>query len=111
MVFRFDEPLVGSFYMFQTPTPLSIAWFAPTGDHVSSADMAPCPAAEAGDCPLYSPGIEYDLALEVFEDGLDALGVGPGARLELLEGTEAERCPMSTAGSSGGSSVPSSTTP
>ncbi len=42
MVFKFDEPIVGSFYMFQTPTPLSIAWFAPGGDHVGSADMAPC---------------------------------------------------------------------
>ncbi len=31
MVFRFDEPIDGSFYMFQTPTPLSIAWFAPDG--------------------------------------------------------------------------------
>jgi uncharacterized membrane protein (UPF0127 family) len=95
MVFRFEEPLVGSFYMFQTPTPLSIAWFAPGGDHVSSTDMAPCRAAEAGDCPLYSPGLEYDLAIEVFEGGLDDLGVGPGARLELLAGTEAERCLLS----------------
>jgi uncharacterized membrane protein (UPF0127 family) len=95
MVFRFDEPIVGSFYMFQTPTPLSIAWFAPGGDHVASTDMAPCLDTAAGDCPLYSPGLEYDLALEVFQGGLDDLGVGPGARLELVEGTEAERCPLS----------------
>lgn len=99
MVFKFEEPTVGSFYMFQTPTPLSIAWFAPGGDHVGSADMAPCLDTPAGECPLYSPGAEYDLALEVFEGGLDDLGVGPGARLELLEGTEAERCPLSAAGS------------
>jgi hypothetical protein len=99
MVFRFDEPLVGSFYMFQTPTPLSIAWFAPGGDHVGSTDMAPCLDTEAGACPLYSPGLEYDLALEVFQGGLDDLGVGPGARLELLDGTEAERCPIMSAGS------------
>jgi uncharacterized membrane protein (UPF0127 family) len=105
MVFRFDEPSVGSFYMFQTPTPLSIAWFAPTGDHVGSADMAPCLDTPAGECPLYSPGAEYDLALEVFESGLDALGVGPGARLELIEGTEAEQCPLSTTGSPAGSST------
>jgi uncharacterized membrane protein (UPF0127 family) len=95
MVFEFDEATAGSFYMFQTPTPLSIAWFAPGGDHVGSADMAPCLDTPAGECPLYSPGAEYDLALEVFEGGLDALGVGPGARLELLDGTEAERCPLS----------------
>ena len=62
MVFLFDEPVAGSFYMFQTPTPLSIAWFSPTGDHVGSADMAPCLDTPAGECPLYSPGVEYDLA-------------------------------------------------
>lgn len=94
MVFRFDEPIVGSFYMFQTPTPLSIAWFAPDGNHVGSADMAPCLDTPAGECPLYSPGIDYDLALEVFEGGLDDLAVGPGSRLELIDGTEAEGCPL-----------------
>jgi uncharacterized protein len=96
MVFRFDEPFVGSFYMFQTPTPLSIAWFAPGGDYVGSADMAPCLDTPAGECPLYSPGVDYDLALEVFEGGLDGLAVGPGSRLELIGGTEAERCPLAT---------------
>lgn len=93
MVFRFEEATAGSFYMFQTPTPLSIAWFDPDADHVGSADMAPCLDTPAGECPLYSPGSEYDLALEVFEGGLADLGVGPGSRLELIEGTEAEGCP------------------
>jgi hypothetical protein len=73
--------------------------------------MAPCLDTPAGECPLYSPGAEYDLALEVFEGGLDDLGVGPGARLELLDGTEAERCPLSTAESPVGSPVWSPTTP
>jgi len=94
MVFAFDEPLIGSFYMFQTPTPLSIAWFGADGERVGSADMAPCLDTPAGECPLYSPDAPYDLALEVFEGGLDDLGIGPGARLELLDGTEAERCPL-----------------
>jgi uncharacterized membrane protein (UPF0127 family) len=98
MVFRFDEPIAGSFYMFQTPTPLSIAWFAPDdGEFVGTADMAPCLDAPAGECPLYSPGAEYDLALEVFEGGLVDLGVGPGSRLELIDGTEADGCPLASA--------------
>jgi uncharacterized protein len=96
MVFLFDEPVAGSFYMFQTPTPLSIAWFSPSGDHVGSADMAPCLDTPADECPLYSPGPEYDLALEVFEGGLADLGVGPGSRLELVEGTEADGCPLAS---------------
>jgi uncharacterized membrane protein (UPF0127 family) len=92
MVFRFDEPTDGPFYMFQTPTPLSIAWF--DGALVGSTDMAPCLDLPAGDCPRYSPGVEYDLALEVFEGGLADLGVGPGSQLELMDGTEADGCPL-----------------
>lgn len=95
MVFRFDEPVVNGFFMLNTPTPLSIAWFAPTGEYVASTDMEPCLEVPEGGCPLYGPGVHYELALEVFQGGLADLGVGPGARLELLDGTEADRCPAS----------------
>jgi uncharacterized protein len=93
MAFVFDEPTIGAFWMFDTPTPLSIAWFAPDGEHVGSADMSPCVDTPANECPLYAPDAEYDLAIEVFEGGLEPLGLGPGARVELLDGTESERCP------------------
>jgi uncharacterized membrane protein (UPF0127 family) len=94
MAFRFEEPRVGSFYMLNTPTPLSIAWFSPSGEYAASTDMEPCVEVPDGGCPLYSPDVEYDLALEVFQGDLDDLGVGPGARMELIEGSEAERCPL-----------------
>jgi uncharacterized membrane protein (UPF0127 family) len=93
MAFRFDEPTAGSFYMFQTPSPLSIAWFSPDGSYVGSAEMDPCLDTPAGECPLYSPGAEYDLAIEVFEGGLEPLGLVEGSSVELIEGSEAERCP------------------
>ena len=93
MAFRFEQPTSGSFYMFQTPSPLSIAWFAPDGSYVASADMDPCLDQPAGECPLYSPGAEYDLAIEVFEGGLEPLGLVAGSSVELIEGSEAERCP------------------
>ncbi len=96
MAFRFDEPTAGSFYMFQTPTPLSIAWFSPDGSHVGSADMAPCLDTPAGECPLYSPGAEYDLAIEVFEGGLELLGLVDGSRVELIAGSDAEQCPVAS---------------
>ena len=96
MAFRFDEPTAGSFYMFQTPTPLSIAWFGPDGSHVGSADMDPCLDTRAGECPLYSPGAEYDLAIEVFEGGLEALGLVEGSSVELIEGSDADRCPVTS---------------
>ncbi len=92
MAFRFDEARSGSFYMFQTPSPLSIAWFAPGGTYVGSADMDPCLDTAAGDCPLYSPGEPYDLAIEVFAGGLEAIGIGAGSSVELIEGSEAESC-------------------
>ncbi len=94
MAFRFDEPVLGSFYMFQTPTPLSIAWFASDGSHVGSADMDPCLDTPAGECALYSPGAEYDLAIEVFEGGLEPLGLVSGSSVELIEGSEADGCPL-----------------
>jgi uncharacterized membrane protein (UPF0127 family) len=96
MVFRFEGPTAGSFYMFQTPTPLSIAWFAADGSHVGSADMAPCLDTPAGECPLYSPGTEYLSAIEVFDGGLEPLGLVEGSSVELLEGTEADRCPVAS---------------
>lgn len=96
MAFRFDEPTSGSFYMFRTPSPLSIAWFSPDGSYVGSADMDPCLDTPAGECPLYSPGAAYDLAIEVFEGGLEPLGLIDGSRVELIEGSEAERCPAAS---------------
>jgi uncharacterized membrane protein (UPF0127 family) len=97
MVFQFDEAHRGSFYMFQTPTPLSIAWFGVDGRHVGSTDMEPCLDTPAGDCTLYSPDAEYTTAIEVFAGGLDALGIGPGSNVELLEGSESDRCPVAPA--------------
>jgi hypothetical protein len=94
MAFLFEAATAGSFYMFQTPSPLSIAWFSPDGDHVGSADMEPCLDTPAGECPLYSPDASYDLAIEVFDGGLEPLGLGPGSRVELIEGSEADRCPL-----------------
>ena len=95
MAFRFEEATAGSFYMFQTPSPLSIAWFAPDGGHVGSADMQPCLDTPADECPLHAPDSEYNLAIEVFDGGLEPLGLGPGSSVELIDGSEADRCPLS----------------
>ncbi len=78
MLFRFDEPTRGTFWMKDTPMPLSIAWFA-DGDFVSSADMEPCPSGT--DCPHYAPAGPYTEAVEVPAGRFDRLGIGPGSRL------------------------------
>ena len=94
MAFRFDEPGISKFFMLNTPTPLSIAWFEPSGGFVTATDMEPCIEVPDGGCPLYSPGAQIDLAIEVFDGGLEPLGLGPGSRVELIEGSEADRCPL-----------------
>ena len=93
MAFRYGEARTGSFYMFQTPTPLSIAWFGPDGVFIGAADMEPCLDTPAGECPRYSPELAYDLAIEVFQGDLDAGGIGPGSRVDVIEGSESDRCP------------------
>jgi uncharacterized membrane protein (UPF0127 family) len=81
MVFAWTEDSTSSFYMRNTPTPLTIGWFDAEGGLVSTADMDPCGDAE--DCPLYSATGPYRFAVEVPQGELDRLGVGEGSRLAL----------------------------
>jgi uncharacterized membrane protein (UPF0127 family) len=78
MLFRFDTDTNASFWMRNTPQPLSIAYVAADGSTVSSTEMAPC--EDSPDCPPYPSGGAYRWAVEV---PVDAGGV---ARLGLPEG-------------------------
>jgi uncharacterized membrane protein (UPF0127 family) len=80
MVFLFDEPTNGSFWMKDTLIPLQIAFWDGDGRIVAILDMAPC---ETDECPLYAPGATYVGALEVNAGRLDAEGVQKGDRLVL----------------------------
>jgi len=82
MLFDFPEGLRGgSFWMRDTPTPLSIAYLDADGAIVSTADMDPC--LDLGDqCPGYPPDGRYRDTVEVLQGGLAAIGLdGPDARL------------------------------
>jgi uncharacterized membrane protein (UPF0127 family) len=70
-----------SFYMRNTPTPLSIAWVDSAGKLVSIANMAPC--ADVPTCPLYPAGRPYRFAIEVPQGDLPKLGMIPGATLRV----------------------------
>jgi uncharacterized membrane protein (UPF0127 family) len=76
MLFVFEVETMGAFHMEDTPTPLSIAWFATDGSLVSTADMEPC--LDQPDCPTYSPDGLYRYALEVPQGELENLAIEPG---------------------------------
>lgn len=79
MLFRFSADTTVSFYMKDTPMPLSIAFFDSSGQFISTTDMAPC--IDRPTCPLFNAPRPYRYALEVPEGALPRLGIGPGTRL------------------------------
>ena len=81
MAFIYDDDVANAFYMRNTPTPLSIAWIAADGALVSTADMAPCEDRDG--CPTYAPAGPYRTAIEVFQGGLDDLGITEGAQVAV----------------------------
>lgn len=94
MAFLFDRTTTGGFFMFQTVTPLSIAWFTDDGAFVASTDMDPCLSDDSDECERFAPVGEYVLAIEVFQGDLASIGITPGARAEVVSGTELDRCPL-----------------
>jgi hypothetical protein len=88
MLFVWDGDVSSSFYMRNTPTPLSIGWFDADGALVSTADMDPC--ADIEGCPTYPSGGRYRFALEVPQGSLDDVGVTGGSTL-AVGGSCAER--------------------
>jgi uncharacterized membrane protein (UPF0127 family) len=81
MVFVYAAPAAETFYMKDTPLPLSIAWFDASGRFVSATDMVPC--LNRANCPTYAAARPYRDALEVPQGGLGGLGVGPGSVLTV----------------------------
>jgi uncharacterized membrane protein (UPF0127 family) len=81
MLFVFDAPGLARFYMWQTPMPLDIAYFAADGTFVDSASMEPCLQPPADACARYAPDAPYQLALELPSGGLADFDLATGARL------------------------------
>lgn len=87
MLFVFPRESTGGFWMKNTLVPLSIA-YVNGGQVVSTAEMAPCPAATAH-CPTYRPLAPYTAAVEAPAGFFPAHGVGPGTRMHLSVPTPA----------------------
>jgi uncharacterized membrane protein (UPF0127 family) len=82
MAFLYPEDLQNPYHMRGVPRPLSIAWFTAAGEIVSTAEMAPCETGNV-DCPLYAAAGPYRFSIEVFQGGLDELGIVEGSRVSL----------------------------
>jgi uncharacterized membrane protein (UPF0127 family) len=95
MAFVWEQPTSGAFFMFQTVTPLSIAWFDAGGSLVSTVDMEPCLSENSSECERFRAGGTYVLAIEVFQGDLASIGITDDATARLLLGTEAIDCPLS----------------
>ena len=81
MVFLYDEPSEGRFYMYDVPIPLR-AVFVREGRVVYSVVMPPCGKGVApGDCPTYGPDEPFDTVVETAPETLP--DVQPGDRLVL----------------------------
>jgi uncharacterized membrane protein (UPF0127 family) len=82
MAFVYPTPHTGTFWMRNTVTPLSIAFFAPDGVYLDSFDMEPCTTST---CVQYPTPGDFTVAIEVFRGDLATLGIAPGSTLELSD--------------------------
>jgi len=82
MVFLYDTPSEGRFYMFNVPIPLT-AVFVRDGRVVSSVVMPPCPQSEPQDCPTYGADGPFDTVVET--DPATLPDVQPGDELVLTD--------------------------
>ncbi len=91
MLFLYPADVDGGFWMRNTPSPLSLAYFAADGELVSTVDMTPCDDVDT--CPSYPPDGPFAFALEVLQGRLPDVGVTGEATLRV-DGT---RCPEADA--------------
>jgi uncharacterized membrane protein (UPF0127 family) len=80
MVFLYDEPSTGRYYMFDVPVPLR-AVFVRDGEVVSTVVMPPCEADDPAACPTYGADGPYDTVVETAPETLP--DVQPGDAFEL----------------------------
>jgi uncharacterized membrane protein (UPF0127 family) len=81
MAFVFGEPTRAAFWMKDTPTPLSIAFWGTDGRIRSLMDMTPC---LADPCPTYRPTTAYAGALEAHRGFFAGHDVRVGDRVVIV---------------------------
>ena len=81
MAFIFFEETSGSFWMKDTLSPLSIAFFDEQGTILKILDMEPC---EADPCEMHDPGTGYFGALEVEKGKFAEWGIDEGDDIHIV---------------------------
>jgi uncharacterized protein len=82
MVFVFDGPHGGGFWMKNTLIPLSIAFWDQSGQILRILHMVPC---KADPCPVYYPGVAYVGAVETNKGWFAAHAVQRGDRVSMSD--------------------------
>ena len=82
MAFVWDEPSSGTFWMKDTPLPLSIAFWDADGEVIALFDMQPCTTEP---CPTYGPDEPFIGAVEANLGWFEEHGVAVGDHVELEE--------------------------
>ena len=85
MLFLFDEPTTGAFWMKDTDIPLSIGFIGEDDQLVDLVDMQPC---SSDPCRLYTSRDAYVFALEMNQGWFDAHGIETGDRVDVRIATE-----------------------
>lgn len=85
MLFAWEAPTSGSFWMWTVPIPLDVAFFDGAGVLLEVITMAPCVDGESADCPRYTPSSSYRFALEDHGGDLSDLPAGSTLTLRLSE--------------------------
>ncbi|MEX2528635.1 MAG: DUF192 domain-containing protein [Gemmatimonadota bacterium] len=87
MLFHFDsiQGEESGFWMFRTRIPLDIAFLDSAGIILDIQTMEPCESPNPEWCPLHSPGIPFQGALEVNQGWFRQYGVVAGQRVEVTE--------------------------
>lgn len=80
MIFLFDAPVRGGFWMKNTLIPLSIAFYDQNWRIVRILEMNPC---LADPCPIYDPGVAYIGAVEVNQSYFATRGITVGWRVDF----------------------------
>lgn len=81
MLFIYSSPQQGSFWMLDTPLPLSIAFADSTGVIFNILDMEPCVKEMSWECPTYDSGGRFQFALEMTKGYFKERRIESGARI------------------------------